>query len=342
MLSSAIARVSYTGNDATSVYSYGCRLFASSDLLVVVRLIASPYTETTLVLTTDYTVGTVGSSTGNITLINASQLWLNGGNLSSAYKIVIRRVRPLTQNTSIRNQGAYLAAIHEDVFDNLVMICQQLLDIGNRSVRLPDTYSSSDFNPHLPAGIIGVPNLSLVTDSSTGTTLVPGPSVATISGAVASAAAAAASAISSASSAGNAAASATAAATSASAAAASATAAATSASSIASAVSGASNSANAITASGGLGSAGNNSQFKNYVIGSGGPVTVTKNPAIPVGLADGQRYRIVGTDDTDTVTLSDGNGLALNGPWTGNNHAILDLDWDAAANVWTEVSRSNP
>lgn len=336
MLSSLINREKYTGNGSTNVYSYGCRIYSASELRVTVRLIATGV-ETRLALATDYTVSGVGNSTGNISLVNSSQAWLDGsGNLTSAYILVTRRVRPLTQSASIRNQGAFYAATHEDVFDKLVMDLQQHWDEISRSFRLPETFSSADFNPTIPVGIIGVPGATLATDSNTGTTLVPGPTVSSISSAAGAAAAAIASAAA-------AAASAISAAASASSASASATAAAASAASVAApTVVGNSSSPTLITAAGGIAFTSTAYQTKNYVAGNGSAITVTKNPQVVAGTKEGQQLRLVATDGTNTVELQDGNGLKLNGIWIGGVNSFLDLDWDNTASVWVEAGRSMP
>lgn len=153
-LSSATSRTKATGSDSTSVYNYNFRIFQSSDLLVTVRN-TDTNVETLLVLTTDYTVSGVGQTSGSITLVNAGQAWIDSsnGDLLSNYIIVIRRVRPLQQNTSIRNQGTFYAAVHEDAFDDMVMKLQQLWDYINRAVTLPETLQPSDFNPVLPSNL---------------------------------------------------------------------------------------------------------------------------------------------------------------------------------------------
>lgn len=162
MLSSATSRSTATGNDSTATYNYGYRIFANTDLLVTVKNLLT-LLETTLTLTTDYTVTGVGLTSGSITLVNAGQAWLDvSGLLSVNYMIVIRRVRPLTQNVSIRNQGTYYAAVHEDEFDNLIMVDQQHWDQINRSVRLPETVTPAAFNPFLPTNIAGAVGQSIV------------------------------------------------------------------------------------------------------------------------------------------------------------------------------------
>lgn len=126
------------GNGSANVYSYGFKIFINTELLVTVADTAG--VETTLVLTTDYTVAGVGeTSGGSITLVNNSQAWLTGGFLKTGYAITIRRNAALTQQTSVRNQTEFFAHIHEDKFDLLTMLLQQQQDLANRSLRTQET-----------------------------------------------------------------------------------------------------------------------------------------------------------------------------------------------------------
>jgi hypothetical protein len=151
-LSTTTRRNDYTGNGSNSVYAYSFKIFSQSDLQVTVR--STDDVETTLTLTTDYTVSSVGSTSGgNVTLVNASQAWLTAGKLTSGYILTIRRVVTLTQNTDIRNQGSFYPETHEEQFDYQTMIDQQQQDEINRSVKLAETVSSDDFDPTLPADI---------------------------------------------------------------------------------------------------------------------------------------------------------------------------------------------
>ena len=78
---------------------------------------------------------------------------------------------------------------------------------------------------------------------------------------------------------------------------------------------------------------------KIYVQGSGGAVTVTANPAISAHTIDGAEMKICGRDDTNTVTLTNGNGLSLNGSVTLGADDCITLSWDTTNYV--ELSRSN-
>lgn len=151
-IASTVNRMDYIGNGATSVYAYSFRILSEDDLLVTIR--ATDETETTLSLTTDYTLSGVGAlSGGNLTLVNSSQSWLTSGNLKSGYVLTIRRSIDLTQDTDLRNQGDYYPEDVEDEFDRTVMRDQQLQDQLLRSIKLPETVSSDDFDCTLPTDI---------------------------------------------------------------------------------------------------------------------------------------------------------------------------------------------
>ena len=192
-VSSTTNRNDYTGNGAVDTYSYGFRIFANTELLVTVKNTSN--VETTLTLTTDYTVTGVGDdSGGNVVLVSASQDWLDGdGDLLTGYTLTIRRVVPLTQTTDIRNQGSFLPESHEDVFDYLTMINQQQQDEIDRSMRNPESLPASSFDPTLPADINTAGTVLKVNDAGTGFEV--GPTAADIASASANATAAAASAV---------------------------------------------------------------------------------------------------------------------------------------------------
>lgn len=125
-------RVDYTGNGSTTVFSFSFRIFEAADL--VVTKADTNGVETTLVLNTDYTVTGAGSYTGgNVTLSTA---------LTNGHALTIQRVLDITQETDLRNQGQFFAETHEDVFDRMVMIGQQLQEQIDRAAKLPVTNTS--------------------------------------------------------------------------------------------------------------------------------------------------------------------------------------------------------
>lgn len=122
-------RVDYTGNGSTTVFSFSFRIFENADLVVTQATPAG--VETELTLGTDYTVSGAGSyNGGSITLATA---------LTDGYSLTIQRVLEITQETDLRNQGQFFAETHEDVFDRLVMVTQQLQEQIDRSAKLPVT-----------------------------------------------------------------------------------------------------------------------------------------------------------------------------------------------------------
>jgi hypothetical protein len=133
--------------------------------------------------------------------------------------------------------------------------------------------------------------------------------------------------------------SATNAATSESNAAASATAAAASAAST-NVVSGSRGSPTAITAGGGITSHATALYQTQFIQGSGGAVTITANPAISAGTTVGQRLKLVGRSDTNTVTIPGATlGMELNGDCTLGASSVLTVFWDGTK--WVEESRND-
>lgn len=196
-ISSENSKVSYTGNSTTAEYSYTYKIFNEDHLVVKVR--DSDNVETKLTKTTDYTVSGVNNKNGGtISLVNAvdglldgsgnpyaspTQPWLDvDGYLRTGYSLVIEREVSFVQNTDIRNQGSFAPEIHENAFDYLTMLAQQLHNKVKRALKLPSTFSDSDFDPELPGELIGNGNRSIVTNEN-GDGLEVGPTVLEISSA---------------------------------------------------------------------------------------------------------------------------------------------------------------
>lgn len=94
---------------------------------------------------------------------------------------------------------------------------------------------------------------------------------------------------------------------------------------------------NAVTAAGGISTLDMLREIQ-FVSGSPGAVIITKNPQVAVGTVIGQELILKGTSNTNTVTLSNGTGLELNGPCPLRNGSMIWLVWDGT--VWGEVSRN--
>ena len=139
--SSETFRNDYVGAGTTDTYNYSFLILDETHLQVVQRSAAG--VETTLALTTDYTVTGVGVDSGGT-------ITLTAGNLASGVALTIKRKLPITQETDIRNQGEFFPETHENEFDRGKMVSGQQQDDIDRSIRLPVTISSSAFDPELP------------------------------------------------------------------------------------------------------------------------------------------------------------------------------------------------
>lgn len=77
-----------------------------------------------------------------------------------------------------------------------------------------------------------------------------------------------------------------------------------------------------------------------FVAGAGG-VVMSANPQITAGTIIGQKLTLIGTDNTNFVTLvgilNDTNGTSINGPITLGKRTSIDFRWSGS--VWTETAR---
>mgnify|MGYP002677355716 CR=1 FL=1 len=117
----------YTGNGVTTTFPYTFRIFQKSDL--VVQVVDIDENIAVLALDTDYVVtGAGGYSGGNVILSKA---------LANGYQISISRELPVTQESDLRNQGKFFAEVHEDAFDKLTMLIQQVRSWFSLALRKP-------------------------------------------------------------------------------------------------------------------------------------------------------------------------------------------------------------
>jgi hypothetical protein len=122
--------VQYTGNGSTVNWPTGFRFFKNTDLVVTKRSVAG--VTTALTLNTDYSVsGANDLQGGTVTTTNA---------LAAGELLTIARVLTVQQLTDLRNQGDYFAEIHEDVFDYLTMLVQQVTEGDSRALKHPRDY----------------------------------------------------------------------------------------------------------------------------------------------------------------------------------------------------------
>jgi len=134
-VSTTINKVSYACDGATTTYPYTYPIYEDTDLEVILKEIATG-TETTLSLTTHYTVTGAGDAAGgNVETV---------ATYSGDYELHIRRILPLTQAIDYIFGGDFPSETHEEGLDRLTMICQQLEEFLDRCLKLGAASSYSD------------------------------------------------------------------------------------------------------------------------------------------------------------------------------------------------------
>lgn len=133
-VSSTTNRVSYTGNDVTTEFSFPHLFYDEAHLEV--SLVNADGLSTLKTITTDYTVTGEGVEAGGTVTMNVAP--------TSTETLVIRRVVPLTQLIDYINGGAFPSESHERGLDLLTMIAQQLNDVTINALRLSAEQSGAD------------------------------------------------------------------------------------------------------------------------------------------------------------------------------------------------------
>lgn len=119
-IGTTLSTITAQGNGVTTSFPYPFLMPAAADAVVsIINANVTPNT-TTVLTPTQYTVAGVGNSSGGSVTYPVS-----GPPLATGYFIVISRVLPFVQTTSISNQGPTFRAI-EGALDYLMMIAQQL------------------------------------------------------------------------------------------------------------------------------------------------------------------------------------------------------------------------
>ena len=127
-ITSTSNKITYTGSGTTGPFTYNFKIFEDTDLEVT-KYTISDGTSVTLALTTDYTVTGAGDAAGGTITLVAS--------LSSSYRLIIRRVLPITQEIDYIANDPFPAATHEEALDRSTMINQQQQEQIDRAVLVP-------------------------------------------------------------------------------------------------------------------------------------------------------------------------------------------------------------
>nr|BAR37523.1 putative tail fiber [uncultured Mediterranean phage uvMED] len=138
-VSSTTVKNSYSGNGSTTQFAYGFKIFADSDLIVIIR--SSTGTETVKTLTTHYTVAGAGDASGG------SITFTTGNTPASGETVVIIREVPQTQAIDYIANDPFPAESHEEGLDRATMTTQQVQEEVDRSLKLSrtNTMTSTEF-----------------------------------------------------------------------------------------------------------------------------------------------------------------------------------------------------
>jgi hypothetical protein len=139
-ISSTTVKNSYSGDNSTTTFSYTFKIFADSDIQVIIR--SANGTETTKTITTHYTVTGAGNSGGG------SVIFTSGNIPTSTQTVVLRRNIPQTQAIDYIANDPFPAESHEEGLDRATMAIQQLQEELTRSIKLSktNTMTSTEFS----------------------------------------------------------------------------------------------------------------------------------------------------------------------------------------------------
>ena len=109
----------FVGSGSTGPFAFAFKIFQPSDMLVV-KVNNATTVETTLVLTTDFTVSLNfdqnSNPGGNVTLVAP---------LAVGYNMVMSSQIPYLQETDLTNQGGFYPEVITSSLDNLTIQTQQ-------------------------------------------------------------------------------------------------------------------------------------------------------------------------------------------------------------------------
>lgn len=124
----------YIGNGTASTFPFSFKVFQASDLEVV-KLTVATSIETTLALTTDYTVTLNADQNSNA----GGSITLVAGALASGYNLVITSDIANLQPTDLTNQGGFYPEVITTALDRATIQIQQLQEGLDRAAQLPIT-----------------------------------------------------------------------------------------------------------------------------------------------------------------------------------------------------------
>ena len=130
-ISTTTSKDQHNGNDSATTFNYNFKILDQSHLEVIKTSTAG--VDSTLTITTDYTVSGVGDDSGSISYP------VTGSPLATGEKLTIRRKQDFLQSVDLQNQGGFFAEVHEEAFDKQAMFALQNQEELDRTLRAPVT-----------------------------------------------------------------------------------------------------------------------------------------------------------------------------------------------------------
>ncbi len=156
-VSDATNKVTYTGNGSTKAFAFTFPIIDTSDMVVILRTIATG-AEEVLDETTHYTLSATNndySSGGTVTTVGATAY-------SSAYTLTLIRNVPESQDADLEDSGVLRLESLEDAMDRLTLQVQDLEEELGRCLKFP----RSETNTSQLANSIDRASTTLIFDSS--------------------------------------------------------------------------------------------------------------------------------------------------------------------------------
>jgi len=138
-ISSTTVKNSYSGDGSQTTFVYGYKIFADSDIKVIIR--SATGTETVKTITTHYTVTGAGSSSGG------NVVFTSGNIPTNTETVVLIRDVPQTQAIDYIANDPFPAETHEEGLDRATMTTQQVQEELDRAIKISrtNTMTSTEF-----------------------------------------------------------------------------------------------------------------------------------------------------------------------------------------------------
>lgn len=133
----------FSGNSAVTIFPFGFKVFAKTDIKVIV--VSPNGSSTSLVLDSDYSVAL--NVDQNNTPGGAITYPISGEPLQTGYSLVALGDLPLDQETDITNSGGFYPSVIEDMVDRATIQIQQVAELAGRAIVVTEAESTAPVLP---------------------------------------------------------------------------------------------------------------------------------------------------------------------------------------------------